>query len=474
MTEAEIQIFYQPKPLFLLHKGLVVLLPIGAVYIIWTTVVIIASGASGDIDFQRAILLCLMQVLVYAALVGVTILSSDKSVFLSRDGISLPFFLLPHKLPRSQLSWNNLVAVRFVPEGKVGLLKLQFKHGKALTLNLAYLTGEEIEQVIVALDVWSSGADRFPALVEARLHLSGSDSMPGISYTNMWEEELARRFGATNFIPLEPQHVVRRGGTGTDQSGSSLTVERQLAFGGSSAIYLVGDQHNEKFVLKEAVIPTDADEELRRKSVAMLRREADYLQRLEHPSLSKVLDYFVFEDRHYLLMDHLEGIDLRRLVREKARPTIAEVIDYAKQIADIVAYLHAQDPPIVHRDLTPDNVILRDDGRVAVIDFGAANNFIGTATHTLIGKQAYMPPEQLRGKTEQRSDIYAFGATLHFLLTGVDPEPLAVSHPRSENADVPQILDNLVASCTKLELAERPANVEEVIRQLAELRSYAG
>ncbi len=475
MTEAEIQIFYQPKPLFLLHKGLVVLLPIGAVYIIWTTVVIIASGASGDIDFQRAVLLCMMQILVYAALVGVTILSSDKSVFLSRDGISLPFFLLPHKLPRSQLGWNNLVAVKFVPEGKAGLLKLQFKQGKALTLNLAYLTAEEIEQVIVALDVWSSGADRFPALVEARLHLSGSGSMPGLSYTNMWEEELARRFGATNFIPLEPQHVVRRGGMGgPGAEGDALTVERQLAFGGSSAIYLVRDQHNVKFVLKEAVIPTDADEELRRKSVAMLRREADYLQRLEHPSLSKVLDYFVFEDRHYLLMDHLEGIDLRRLVKEKARPAVADVIDYAKQIADIVAYLHAQDPPIVHRDLTPDNIILREDGRIAVIDFGAANNFIGTATHTLIGKQAYMPPEQLRGKTEQRSDIYAFGATLHLLLTGVDPEPLAVSHPRSDNADVPQPLDELVAACTKLELAERPANMAEVIRQLDELRSYAG
>lgn len=470
MTEAEIQIFYQPKPLFLLHKGLVVLLPVGAVYIIWTTVVIIASGVGGDIDLQRAMLLCLMQILVFAGLVGVTILSSDKSVFLSRDGISLPFFLLPHKLPRSQLSWNNLVAVKFVPLGKAGLLRLQFRQGKVLTLNLTYLTAEEIEQVIVALDVWSSGADRFPALVEARLHLSGASSMPGLSYTNMWEEELARRFGATNFIPLEPQQVVREGAGRAD---GALTVERQLAFGGSSAIYLVRDQQNARFVLKEAVIPPDADEELRRKSVTMLRREADYLQRLEHPALSKVLDYFVDNDRHYLLMNYMEGIDLRRLVREKTRPPVAEVVDYAQQIASIVNYLHQQEPPIVHRDLTPDNIILREDGSIAVIDFGAANNFIGTATHTLIGKQAYMPPEQLRGKTEQRSDIYAFGATLYFLLTGADPEPLAVSHPLEQNPDLPQALDDLVAFCTKLEMADRPASMAEVIRRLGELHTYA-
>jgi serine/threonine-protein kinase len=164
---------------------------------------------------------------------------------------------------------------------------------------------------------------------------------------------------------------------------------------------------------------------------------------------------------------------LRRLVREKKRRSIGEVCQYARQLGDILAFLHQQDPPIVHRDLTPDNIILREDGTIAVIDFGAANNFIGTATHTLIGKQSYMPPEQLRGKTEQRSDIYAFGATLYFLLTGDDPEPISVLHPRGENSAVPEELDALVAWCTQLEVADRPSTIADVAKKLAEAPAYA-
>lgn len=463
MTEAEIEVAYQPDAVALINRGLALLLPVGAVYLLWITVVIIGAAGLGQIDGGRAFLLCMAQALIYAALVGVTILSGDKSVFFSRDGISLPFFVLPHRLPRSQLSWNNLVAVRFIPRGLSGLLKLQFQSGKAAVFDLAYLNPDQIEQIIVALDVWGAqGADKFPALVEARLHLSGGTALPGLSYTSMWEEELARRFGATNFIPLEPQHKIKDG---------AFVVERQLAFGGSSAIYLVRDHENTKFVLKEAVVPENADGELRAKSIEMLRREAAYLATLQHPALARMLDYFVEDDRHYLLMDYMDGIDLRRMVREKTRPTVAEVIEYAKQIAEILVFLHGQEPPIVHRDLTPDNIILREDGTVAIIDFGAANNFIGTATHTLIGKQSYMPPEQLRGKTEQRSDLYAFGATLHFLLTGHDPEPISVSHPRQENESVPASLEELVAWCTQLEIRDRPASARVVAEKLLDMKA---
>lgn len=408
-------------------------------------------------------ILVMAHVLVFAAMIVATLLSGDRSVFFSRDGVSLPFFLLPIALPRAQMSWSSLVAVKFQPKDNSGFLRLYFGGGKTVVFDLAELKPDQVEQIIVALDVWSQGTDRFPALMEARLHLSGQHTMPSLSYTNMWEEELARRFGATNFIPLEPQHKLRDGG---------ITIERQLAFGGSSAIYLVRDKNNAKFVLKEAVVPADADAELRNKSVEMLRREAGYLSRLQHPCLSRVLEYFVEDDRHYLLMDYMDGIDLRRLVREKSRPTIAEAMKYAREIAGILAFLHDQEPPIVHRDLTPDNIILREDGTIAVIDFGAANNFIGTATHTLIGKQSYMPPEQLRGKTEQRSDIYAFGATLYFLLTGEDPEPISTLHPRQANSGVPEEIDALVAWCTELEIVDRPASIKDVAKKLQEAPIY--
>jgi eukaryotic-like serine/threonine-protein kinase len=90
-----------------------------------------------------------------------------------------------------------------------------------------------------------------------------------------------------------------------------------------------------------------------------------------------------------------------------------------------------------------------------LIDFGAANNFMGTATGTLVGKQSYISPEQFRGKARPISDLYSIGCTLHYLLTGKDPEPLAVSHPRELNAAVTEDMDAFVALLTQQEDEDR-------------------
>jgi serine/threonine protein kinase len=278
------------------------------------------------------------------------------------------------------------------------------------------------------------------------------------SYTEMWEEELSARFGATNFIPLEPGHKLQEG---------RLTLERQLAFGGLSAIYLVKDAQSANLVLKEAVIPKEADRQLRAQSITMLEREAHYLSRLNHPGLARVFDYFVEDDRHYLLMEYIKGTDLRRYVKENGAVSAKEAIDWSAQIADILSYLHEQDPPIVHRDISADNIILREDDSLAIIDFGAANSFLGTATCTLIGKQAYIPPEQLRGKPTVKSDLYALGCTMFFLLTSQDPEPISVSDPSTVKPSTPRNLSDLIVSLTQLEQEKRPNSARDVAARLS-------
>ena len=109
-------------------------------------------------------------------------------------------------------------------------------------------------------------------------------------------------------------------------------------------------------------------------------------------------------------------------------------------------------------------ILRKKDGTIALIDFGAANFFLGTATGTMIGKQAYIAPEQLRGKARPASDLYAFGGTLHFLLTGEDPEPLSPSRAvtRGENAE----MDALVEAMTQMEAAERPQSAAAVLEAL--------
>ena len=123
----------------------------------------------------------------------------------------------------------------------------------------------------------------------------------------------------------------------------------------------------------------------------------------------------------------------------------------------------------MHRDLTPDNLVLSVKVGLVLIDFGAANAFIGTATGTMVGKQSYMPPEQLRGKAEPRSDIYALGCTLYFLLTGNDPMPLEVANP-GEKTVVSHDLNALIMRCTAQKVEERFASAQAVFDVVAAIR----
>jgi serine/threonine-protein kinase len=140
------------------------------------------------------------------------------------------------------------------------------------------------------------------------------------------------------------------------------------------------------------------------------------------------------------------------------------------QIATSLKYLYEREQPIIHRDLTPDNMVLRNDGRVVLVDFGAANEFIGNATGTFVGKHSFIAPEQLRGKATVQSDIYAFGCTLFFLLVGEEPEALSQSNPREHVPSISEDLSELVQACTQLEASDRYQTVAQmlpVLRRLA-------
>lgn len=239
-------------------------------------------------------------------------------------------------------------------------------------------------------------------------------------------------------------------------------VERQLGFGGLSAIYRAVNVERDKFVLKEAVIPENNNEALADKAVEMFKREAAILAKLDHPQIAKVYDYFVENNHHYMVLEYIRGTDLRHLVKESGPQPQGSVVRWAKSIAATLEYLHSQLPPVLHRDISPDNLILREDGTICLVDFGAANVFLGTATGTMVGKQSYMAPEQLRGKACIESDIYGLGCTIHFLLTGEDPMPLAVSNPRKSNAQINSELDKIVQQCTQFEVEARPRSASSL------------
>lgn len=461
MAEAEVTLNYKSLPVKASCLALTASLPIAIVFAVWSWVVIIMSVANGSIQAAPTLVLIFAQVTALGALGLGAFLLSDRTIFISRQGISLPVWMCPTPSFRSHHAWTKISNIIY----RQDVLTLYFSDGLPARIKLSRLNGAEAQQLLVALDVWSGGVAKFPELesAKAEMHLLGSDGDKH-GYTEMWEEELTRRFGATNFIPLEPEAQV---------AGGRFIVERQLAFGGFSAIYLVRDPGNKQFVLKEAVVPEDAETIMHTEAIRLFDREASLLAKLKHAQIAQVFDNFVDNGRHYLVLEYIQGQDLRKYVRQHGAPAEAKAISWGRQIAEIISYLHNQPTPIVHRDISPDNLIVDESGLIHLIDFGASNLFLGTATGTMIGKQAYMSAEQLRGKATTKSDLYGLGCTLNYLLTAKDPEALTVSRPSTVLPGINAKLDEIIAQCTALEANDRPASADEVAQRLRNLERVA-
>lgn len=332
--------------------------------------------------------------------------------------------------------------------------------GSDVKLALRNFSPNDVEQLLLGLETFAGSVNGLESILELKKLVKAELKIEGIkSYTNLWDDELRYRYAATTFIPLNPGSTLQDG---------QIKVLRQLGFGGLSAIYLVQCHNKELAILKESVLPAGVDDELRAKAEEQFAREAKILAGLEHPQIAKVLDHFV-ERGHYLLLEYIHGQDLRQYVNEHGRLAESMVLAFAWQIAEILRYLHAREPAIIHRDLTPENLIVTDKGNIKLIDFGAANEFLHTATGTLVGKHAYMAPEQLKGKACTQSDLYSLGATMQFLLTASDPTPLAPSHPADLNSSVSAETDALVYQLTQFDAESRCQTALELVAKLKSL-----
>lgn len=457
MAELEVAVRYKTLPSKVGFAVMTASMPVWSIIVpfclgLFLTKVLTSSQALPMIPIL-VVLLALTALPLLA--IAVTAICEDDRVVISKEGLSFPLFMMPLLKFKRERHWSDLSAADLQLNSSEssaktlkGWITLFFRSGGRASLQISKVEKSELEQMMLALEVWGVNCDRSVALIEYQNNLQNeSRGLERFTYTQMWEEELSRRFSATSFVPLEPGKSLLTG---------RLKVVRQLAFGGLSAIYLAQDRQKELVVIKEAVVPANADLDTRAKADEHFAREARFLMQLSHPQIAKVVDHFTEEGRNYLILEYIRGQDLRQLVKQHGAQNESVVLDWSAQIASILQYLHSQSPPIIHRDLTPDNLVRRDDGTITLIDFGAANEFVGNATGTLVGKQAYIAPEQLRGKASLASDLYALGGTMFFLLTGADPEALMSSHPKETRSDVSDKTDNLVANCTELEQVDRP------------------
>lgn len=459
-------------------RGLTALMLMSPVWAIWAPAVtvwlawVIIQGEFYT-DIAMWILLSIFVALIAISVFSVTVCRQNNFEITS-DGIRFPRWCLFELNFRLNRNWTEIVEIQFIDSstsGKSGAIPSErpdkmnvlFADNGRLSLDLSSFRKEDLQKFVLALQSYVPELPIYPPLPEVRLGLSASNAaQASLSFTQIWEADMASRFGSTVFIPLEPGMTLQNGW---------LEIMGQIAFGGLSAIYLAKNKDNKLCVVKEAVVPASADKEAKEKALEMFEREAQILTTLNHPRIAKVLDHFLEQGHHYMVLEYLDGKDLRKFVKERGPQNENVVLRWTIQIAEILDYLHKLNPPIVHRDLTPDNLVLEASGNVALIDFGAANEFIGTATGTLVGKQSYISPDQFRGKATPVSDLYSLGATMFFLLTGKDPEALSVSHVKLENQSVSQELDELVSQLTALDPEHRITSAEEVARRCREIFS---
>lgn len=258
-------------------------------------------------------------------------------------------------------------------------------------------------------------------------------------------------------------------------------IKQAVAQGGMGSIYLAEDVRlaGRTCAVKEVIGDPHTTPSAQQEAREQFYREASVLARLDHPCLPKVSDFFSEEDRDYLIMDFVPGRDLSDIVaaaRDEGRflPE-AEVLGWARQLIDALAYLHSQEPPVLHRDVKPANLKLTPNGTIKLVDFGLVKLLDADEQRTITvvqgrGTAHYTPLEQYggdTGHTDIRSDIYSLGATLYHLLSNEQPpeakerflKPGALAALRDINPLISPRTERAIAWALALHPDERPANM---------------
>jgi outer membrane protein assembly factor BamB len=288
-------------------------------------------------------------------------------------------------------------------------------------------------------------------------------------------------------LKLQPSGDETRPGDATLPAGVLLQgryqVIKVIGLGGMGAVYQARDTHfkgaNRLCALKEMIVTTGELEKYRL-ATQIFEREASILATLSHPSIPKIYDYFANENRNYLVLEFIQGMDLEHVLRATRVPLPAErVVEWAIQICDVLSYLHQHEPPIVFRDMKPSNIMVRANDRIVLVDFGIARIVNIGRKGTMIGTEGYSPPEQYRGVASPQGDIYALGATLHHLLTRRDPRlhppfTFAEEPPSRVNSSVSCEMEAVILKSLEYEPMKRYTTSEEMKAALVACRNTVG
>lgn len=249
-------------------------------------------------------------------------------------------------------------------------------------------------------------------------------------------------------------------------------ILKQIGKGGMSTVYLAMDKRlNKQWAVKE--ISRKGFGKNNEEIINEVPADAEMMKALDHPAIPTIVDIIDHKDNDYIyvVMDYVEGESLDKVLAEYGAQPQDMVIDWAKQICDAFSYLHSQKPPIIYRDMKPANVMLKPEGNIKIIDFGIAREYKegNLADTTVLGTKGYASPEHYGGRqTDERSDIYTLGMTMHHLLTGVDPRPADYIYApiRQWNPELSGGLERIIDKCVSPDPKDRYQNCNELLYAL--------
>jgi len=272
--------------------------------------------------------------------------------------------------------------------------------------------------------------------------------------------------------------------------GNRYEIIEKIGEGGMALVYKAKCKLLNRYVaikvLKDEFVN---DEEFIKK----FRRESQAAASLSHPNIVSIYDVGIenMDDRdvYYIVMEYIKGRTLKDVIKEKRKLSVEETIDYSIQIAE--ALEHAHKNHIVHRDIKPHNIMITEDGRVKVTDFGiarAASYTTVTNTSTIVGSVHYFSPEQARGRyTDEKSDIYSLGIVMYEMITGKvpfegdSPISIALKHIQEEivppteiNSSIPISLQNIILKCVRKNQNDRYASATQLLNDLRKLKYSNG
>lgn len=252
-------------------------------------------------------------------------------------------------------------------------------------------------------------------------------------------------------------------------------VERVIGKGGMGTVYLVWDENLQMYrAIKEIVYERNEKAGWKRRC---LEAEVRILKQADHPMLPKIIDLLHTEAASYVVMEYIEGQTLEEYIRQNIKATEKQCIEWGIRLADVLVYLHELKPPVLYLDMKPANVILRRDGTLKLIDFGAAISVWGRPeSEQCMGTPGYAPVEQVQcGRVDVRTDIYALGATLYHLVTGVSPALQVCQNRSIREWDITLScdLEEVIGKATKREKGERYHTMQEMkeaLKSIGEIR----